>query len=1419
MASEPPSSHDPPVEPPYEPAQRETVVVRRSRGVQAARWAAIGLAAILALVAALLLWINTDSGRRFVVQQINDLELASGLDIEIGRIEGSLFGELVIHDLTLADPDGIFFRTPRAELEYRPLRYLRNHIDIRSLVIPEAHLYRLPELIPSEEADPDAPLLPDIDVDMGRLQLGRLYVYPPITGQRHILSLDGRARIADGRAQIAADAGAIAAEGVAGGDRMRVRIDAVPEDDRLDIGFRLAAPAGGFVAGMAGVDRPIAAAIDGSGSWTVWNGTARAALGGESFADLAIAARDGTFTLTGPLRPGLFLDEQMARLVEPYVQLNLSAALEQRRADLRLRMNSRAAAIAAEGLVDLGENRFDNLRVAARLIEPGAIAPDLTGRDVRLTLALDGPFSTPFVAYDLSAASIRFGDTIVENFRATGRARVESDRIIVPISARASRILGFDESILGLLTNVAIDGDLAIAMPHLLSDNLRIRSDRVDATLAIAFDMARGQYRAALQGRVNNYLVRGVGLIDLDTDINLTSEADGFGLRGRFAARTRRIDNQAAADFLGGQAIVRGDLGMDAGGTIRVDNIRLTAPDFQITSGNAVYRPDGSLSARINGVSRAYGPIAVEVGGSLAALDIRIRAASPGFGVGLRGIEARIRSTARGWEVVASGESDYGPFEADILVLTGAGPLTIEINRLTFAGITMTGRVVQSPAGPFVGTLQLAGQGLSGTVRLSAEGSNQRADVDAVANGARVPGETQILIQRGIVRATAILYPDAPAIQGDIQLAGLRYGETLVEQARARVDYRGGRGRGQLVAEGRSGIPFRIAANAALAPDVYRVAAQGALNNLAFRLAQPAEIRQANGAWQLSPATIVLPQGNVRLAGRFGDGMVVQARLDNMDLSILNMIAPDLGLGGRATGSVDFAQPSGTAFPRAEARLAIENFTRTGIATRSVPVNIALAGSLRPEGGQLGAVIRRGGGVIGRAQARLQPLSPGAGGWMERLMAAPLAGGIRYNGPADVLWSMAAMAGHQVSGPIGIAADFSGRVQNPEITGVVRANSLTYVNEDFGTRITNLALQGRFTGSRFELTQLSGQAGQGTIAGRGSVDLAADAGFPIDVRIELANAQLARSNDLSATVSGNIAVTNGPNRPALIAGELVLPEVRYQIVMQGGADVPQLTGVRRRGEPLRAPGEAQAEGVPSIWNLDLRVRADNRIFVSGMGMESEWSTDLRVGGTSATPAITGEVELIRGTLGFAGRSFTLDEGLIVFTGSRPPEPTIAITATADINDVEVAVNVSGSAFNPQIAFSSTPQLPQDEIVSRILFGNSTGEISAIQAVQLAASLNSLRGGGGGGLNPLGALRSAGGIDRLRILGADETTGRGTAVAAGMYLADDVYVEIITDARGFTATQLEIALSRTLSVLSQFGSSGGSNVNVRYSRDY
>ncbi len=388
----------------------------------------------------------------------------------------------------------------------------------------------------------------------------------------------------------------------------------------------------------------------------------------------------------------------------------------------------------------------------------------------------------------------------------------------------------------------------------------------------------------------------------------------------------------------------------------------------------------------------------------------------------------------------------------------------------------------------------------------------------------------------------------------------------------------------------------------------------------------------------------------------------------------------------------------------------------------------------------------------------------------------------------------------------------------------MRANSLTYENITYGTRLTNMALAGRFNGSRLQIEQLEAQAGDGTVSAQGFISLAAEQGYPMNLVATLNNAQLAEGEAIETSATGTLRLTKTAGETALVSGQLRLPETRYQIITQGAAELLVLTGVRfkpPRG-PARITGDEPAlpsAGVFDFVRLDIDLTADERLYVSGMGLESEWSANLSLVGTSADPRMTGEVELLRGTLGFAGRSFELTRGNVSFTGGPVIDPTIDLVATEDIEDVVVSVVVGGRAYDPQIEFTSVPGLPQDEIVARILFGSSIGNLSPIQAAQLAYSLNSLRGSGGGGLNPLGTLRSATGIDRLRILGSDEQTGRGTALAAGQYLTDDIYIEFITDARGFTATQIEVSLTPALSILSQAGGSGATNVNVRYRKNY
>ncbi|WP_163111206.1 hypothetical protein, partial [Acinetobacter baumannii] len=71
----------------------------------------------------------------------------------------------------------------------------------------------------------------------------------------------------------------------------------------------------------------------------------------------------------------------------------------------------------------------------AILLKAGSIAPNLVGRSVRASLALDGAFARLVVDYRLTAGALGFGETVAEHLYAEGRARVDANRILVPIKA------------------------------------------------------------------------------------------------------------------------------------------------------------------------------------------------------------------------------------------------------------------------------------------------------------------------------------------------------------------------------------------------------------------------------------------------------------------------------------------------------------------------------------------------------------------------------------------------------------------------------------------------------------------------------------------------------------------------------------------------------------------------------------------------------------------------------------------------------------------------------------------------------------------------------------------------------------------------------------------------------------------------
>ena len=1371
----------------------------------------------LLLVAALFgfhYWIDTSSGRGFIARQIAAYEFENGLNIRIGRIDGSVFGKAELIDVRIQDDKGTFASIPRAHLDWHPFDYFYGRVSIDSLTAEQAYMRRLPELriLP----DRGEPFFPDLDIRVDRLQFDRIVFDKTITGKEQTLSLRAKARIVDARALVDATAQTVE------GDRLAGHFDAVPDKDRLDMALVLDGPADGLTSGLLGLNAPVTLRLDGKGTWSKWDGTVNAEAGRNRRADLSVAARSGKFSVAGDIVPGTTDNADiLGNLLAPKFSIDLMADYRQRVAKIAGNLVSDQLRIDVTGIIDLADSLFDNVIVDVRMPQKVALSYGISSEGASGKFLVDGALAGPQIDYSIAATQFRWGEFAFFGLTAKGVARSAKDFVRIPVSASARRMSGFEVADRRILQNIRLDGELAYSNGRLLTERLSLRSDRAKASLKGVADFTKGQVAASIDGTIDRYRIESVGLFDIDADLGLKSRMrSDFALSGTVRARSTQLFSDGLRDFLGGHMLVRAGIGLTENGIVRIKSAQMVAPKLRLDRGFGSYVIDsGAVRFTGSGLSAEYGPVGIEVDGTLTEPVARVTASRPGMGIGLADVSALIKRTQGGFSAQFDAATDYGPIDGDIDIVSGARNLVVNVKRAEFSGIKLSGQLQQLPAGPFAGQLVGRGSGFDGVAILSAHGGYQRAIVTATAANAALEGQKTLRIGRGIVDADIILF-EQPQMRADVQLGDASFDNLQIAAARARIDYSNGAGNAQILVEGRSSFPFRIAANSQLRPGLWTVALRGRANGLSFASAKPLRIVPEKNGYALLASAIKVGNGTVRLEGRYAEALQLRSHIENVNLAALNPMLPGFEMGGRANGVIDWNQSAYDTVPQAQGRIEIKRFTRNSAGAPSQPVNVSVKGNIDAQGGDLSALIQRRGAKVGRLQVKLGTPG-GSGDWIDKLLDAPLSGGIRYNGPADLLFSLATLANQSLVGPVAVAADFSGNLRQPSLNGSVRSDNLVYENEVYGTRLTGMRLRGVFNDDMLNLTEISAKAGEGTVSGTGIINLSIEKGFPAQIDLDLDRARIARSELITTAATGAIEVTNTPGSGALVRGTLTLPETRFRIVRQNAAQVTTLTGVRRKSAsgPRRITGDANpVSSLPSNWKLDIKLVASDEVYISGMGLESEWKADLRVTGSSDAPFITGDLQLVRGTLGFAGRSFGLETGRLTFNGGDYSNPSLRVAAAAEVDGTTVRVEIRGTGNKPEIFFTSAPSLPQDEILARILFGNSVAELSAVQAVQLAASLNSLRAAPGG-LNPLGVLQSATGIDRLRILNPDEKAGRGAAIALGEYITNDVYVEIITDARGYTASQIEISLTPALSILSQLSSFGTSNVSVRYRKDY
>ncbi|MEM8798684.1 MAG: translocation/assembly module TamB domain-containing protein [Pseudomonadota bacterium] len=427
-----------------------------------------------------------------------------------------------------------------------------------------------------------------------------------------------------------------------------------------------------------------------------------------------------------------------------------------------------------------------------------------------------------------------------------------------------------------------------------------------------------------------------------------------------------------------------------------------------------------------------------------------------------------------------------------------------------------------------------------------------------------------------------------------------------------------------------------------------------------------------------------------------------------------------------------------------------------------------------------------------------------------------LTGSITLDAPIRAIADLAAPPGQTASGKLAGKIVVSGTLSESYGKGSLSLREGGYENADAGVFIEAINALLSIDRRTIEITEFSAEdGGNGSLEISGTSVLSPADFFPASLTIDAKSFRLIEQDHLVVDLSSALTLSHSKAQTR-ISGDIDLDRVEYEITSFGGANIASLD-VREVGEPQHINVTQNVERQPNRpVALDISVNAPRRIFIRGKGLTSEWGANLKVNGQTPSPRVRGTVNAVRGQFDFSGKRFDLERGTIGFNGAPKIDPQLDIAFMHDFNQYEATIAVRGFASKPELVLSAEPALPEDEILSRILFGDSPANLSAVEAAQLALALASLSGDGGG-FDAIGRVRRGIGIDRLNV-GSSE--GGATQVTGGKYITENVYLEVTTEpATGRTLTGIQWDLTQNFSLLSQMDSTNQTNFAIRWAYDY
>lgn len=1382
------------------------------------------LAIVIVLAGAVIFTLATAPGGRLIALVVNRFGSSALTQIEVDNVRGLVSGNTRIGHVLVSDGEGEpWLLLSGVEIDWSPFAVFTAGLAVDRLSVARVELAGLPEG-GGEESETDGAFALPLNIDIKDITLPEILVGEAIAGRVARFSAGGALRLdaalSDARAILTAER----IDGVGG----KATIDAtlnLPEE-QFDLDAALSEPAGGVLAHMAGLSETEAVAIaaQSTGKLSDWTLRITGEIDGARLAgaDISVkaAGEEGLpqsygFDVLAEGEIARFLPPAVAGLFEGNSSLIAAGTVEPEFAGVTIAVLTLDSAslsaegqgrIAREGEVDFTANAAAT-NGAARLsfgegegridVAVASLQAAMKGNATDATVALSATLpSVESAGYSLEGVTARadFANADLSAGSANGRVAIsaESAGAADPIAARA------------LAGAVSLSAAISMDGTTVSTDDLVLSTGTTKLQMTGGFDTSATTAEAVIAGELNSAVLSPGLPATIGPTVRLSASATLAG------------DGAVVVDDL----VVASDR-LRATGGLTLDADRQVAATLAATLADlATVNPNASGSVSL--AAEVSGPIAapeldatltgtgiVVAGEALEDLELTAKAvldpARPTADVALSGQFRGKPVTGSAKLAQRDGVNEINPLSLAIEDNRVDGALTLDADFLPTGTIRLDMPDIAALAA--LALQELSGSGAGNLVFKVTDGVPSLA-ADVALQSLSGSGFS---LSDASVKATVSDYVAAPGIAGSASVKALVAGGTRVSDIAlgfAQVD-------GWTEIDGKAnadGIPATVKGKlrqADGATEIELSAARLSYRGLPITLSAPAKVSVRDGVATIGSLAVSPGGGTVTVTGTAGSALALDVRLASVPLTVVEAFAPGTGLKGAVSGTVKVTG-TGSA-PAVRYDLRASGVGAAALAAVSAPpLAVSVNGTYGGDTVDFSATAADGSGLKLDASGRVG-------------LSGARALSIRANGsaPFGLVASRLAAQGLVLNGAALINMSIGGTVASPDFSGSITTSSARFVDTNSGIAITDIAADIGLNRQSVQLRSLSGNlAGGGTLSGSGTVGLDGAAGYPGDLSIKVARGRYADGKLVATRFDADLTIKGPLANVPVLGGVLTLDQTTVTVPSTLPGSIAKL-GVTHEnaGGAVNAQAarleERAGSGTGGGLGLDLRIDAPNRIFVRGRGIDAEFAGSLTLRGTTGSPVASGGFDLVRGRLDVLGKRLTFDRGRIGFAGSMIP--TLDFAASTRSGSTTATILVTGLATAPEFSFTSSPSLPEDEVLAQLIFGRSLSNLSPLQIAQLASAAAELTGvTSGGGI--VDKLRRATGIDDLDVR-TDEETGE-TSVGVGKYLNDRTYIGIEQgQSAGSGKARIDLNIGGGLKLRGEATSGGETKGGLFFERDY